>query len=199
MSTIDLDYWEPLAPTQVAQLLQRCTCGWWIAGGYAIAALVGDFNRRRHEDVDVGLLARDQEALRRCLGTWDLHCANPPGSLRPWMANEVLAEPTHDVWAREQENGPWRLQLMLNTADGDEWVYRRDPRIRVPLSKLVWCDDGIPYLVPEIQLLFKSKNVRPRDELDFAHALPLLDTRQRAWLRDALALTSPGHAWLARL
>jgi len=33
---------------------------------------------------------------------------------------------------------------MLNEADGDDWVYRRDFRIRRALGALVWRRDGIP-------------------------------------------------------
>ena len=59
--------------------------------------------------------------------------------------------------------------------------------------------DGIPYLQPEVVLLFKAKAVRPKDELDFAAVLPHLESSRRLWLRDALTLVHPGHAWLESL
>jgi hypothetical protein len=59
--------------------------------------------------------------------------------------------------------------------------------------------DGIPYLAPEIQLLFKAKGRRPKDEQDFAIALPLLDEGSRVWLKDALILTFTDHPWIAQL
>ena len=52
---------------------------------------------------------------------------------------------------------------------------------------------------PEVVLLFKAKVVRPKDELDFAAVLPHLDSNRRSWLRDALTLVHPGHAWLESL
>ncbi len=195
----DLGHWEPLSPPQIADLFESCPCRWWIAGGHAIDAFVGVLDRRPHEDVDVGLLTRDQTTMQVFLHSWELHCADPPGHLRPWRTGEVLAEPIHDVWARSHASGPWRFQLLLNPADGDEWVYRRDPRIRLPVDEIVWRRDGIPYLVPEIQLLFKSKTTRPRDEQDFADAVPSLDSRQREWLAEAISLTSSDHPWLRRL
>jgi hypothetical protein len=67
------------------------------------------------------------------------------------------------------------------------------------VSEVVFERDGIRYLVPEVQLLFKSKGMRPKDEHDFADAIPLLDRDQQAWLRDALQLMSPGHPWLTQL
>ncbi len=37
-----------------------------------------------------------------------------------------------------------------------------------------------PYLAPEIQLFYKAKGLRPKDELDFARTLPTLDQQRRA-------------------
>jgi len=199
MAATDLGTWDPLEPSEVAGLLEACCPRWWIAGGYAIDAFVGRFDRRPHDDIDVGLLAWDQALIRGCLEGWDWHCADPPGHLRPWRPNEVLQEPIHDVWARERVNGPWRLQLVLNPGRDETWIYRRDSRIRLHVSELVWCSDGIPYLVPEVQLLFKSKTARTKDEQDLEDSLPLLSTRQRTWLREALHLSSPMHPWLDRL
>jgi hypothetical protein len=191
--------WDPLRPEEVAGALAGCDRSWWIAGGYAIDAFVGKFDRRPHGDVDVGVLARDQHALRACLAGWEAWCAEPPGTLRPWREHETLAEPVHDVWLRPGRREPWRLAFVLNSHVDDTWVYRRDQRVRRPLAELVWWLDGIPYLVPEVQLLFKAKTVRAKDERDFADAVPLLDDAQRQWLRDALQVAHPGHQWLSRL
>ena len=178
------------------KLFQGCKAPWWITGGYAIDAFVGRFDRRPHADIDIGLLARDQAAVRSCLARWDFHCGDPPGTLRPWRPGELLQEPIHDVWARERPGEPWRFQLVLNPDDSGVWVYRRDARIRRQLSELVWRSNGIPILAPEVQLLFKSKTIRPRDEQDFADSSPLLDAQQARWLRDALRLIDPEHIWL---
>jgi hypothetical protein len=59
--------------------------------------------------------------------------------------------------------------------------------------------DGIPYLVPEIQLLYKAKGLRPKDEADFRQTLPALSLEQRDWLREALLQAHPQHPWLGRL
>ena len=58
---------------------------------------------------------------------------------------------------------------------------------------------GIPYIRPEIALLFMAKGVRAKDEADFTAALPLLGDEQRRWLVDALVLVHPGHRWLPAL
>lgn len=199
MSSDGLGAWDPLTPAGIAALFGECDAPWWIAGGYAIDAFVRRFDRRPHGDIDVGLLARDQHAVRSCLPGWDFHCADPPGTLRPWRRAEFLREPIHDVWVRESRSQPWRLALVLNPDVSGVWVYRRDERIRRPLSELVWRSDGIPFLAPEVQLLFKSKTIRPKDEQDFADCARLLDLRQAGWLRDALRLIDPTHVWLRLL
>uniref|UniRef100_A0AB33JUW1 Uncharacterized protein n=1 Tax=Kitasatospora sp. CMC57 TaxID=3231513 RepID=A0AB33JUW1_9ACTN len=58
---------------------------------------------------------------------------------------------------------------------------------------------GIPYLTPDVQLFYKAKNIREKDQLDFDRVLPHLDVGQRAWLAGALELVFPGHVWLSRL
>jgi hypothetical protein len=195
MTGAQLGAWDPLTPAEVADVFANCPVLWWIAGGYAIDALVGRNDRRPHDDIDVGLLRREQIAGRSILSAWDLHCAQPPGRLRPWRAGELLEEPVHDIWARTRAGGPWRFQLVLNAAEDDEWVYRRDPRIRRSLAELVWHVAGIPYLVPEVQLLFKAKSPRPKDQRDFEESLHLLDSTRRRWLAEALNTSAPGHPW----
>jgi hypothetical protein len=90
---------------------------------------------------------------------------------------------------------------MLDESSGRDWVSRRDERIRRPITSigLVTVRD-IPYLAPEIQLFYKAKNGRPKDETDFAAALPVLTRPQRRWLSDALSLVyGPAHPWRPRL
>src|SRR5208282_5828755 len=58
---------------------------------------------------------------------------------------------------------------------------------------------GIPYLAPEIVLLFKAKSTHPKDEMDFRNALPLLSIEARGWLREALTTAHEKHPWIAPL
>jgi hypothetical protein len=84
--------------------------------------------------------------------------------------------------------------------EGDTWVFRRDPRIRLPRDRVIACtSDGIPYARPEIALLYKAKSARPKDDADFASALPLLDDERRQWLAASIALVHPDHHWLQSL
>ncbi|WP_165970080.1 nucleotidyltransferase domain-containing protein [Nonomuraea terrae] len=189
--------WEHAPLHEVVALLRELRAPWWVAGGYAIERAVGRAYRQ-HGDVDVALPRRDQLAVRRLLDGWDAHVALD-GTLRPWEAGETLPARAHDIWVREHPGGPWRFQLMLDEIDGEQWVYRRDPRIRRPLAGLTVADDGFRRLAPEIQLLYKAKGVRPKDETDFAAVLPVLTDEQRRWLAGALETEHIAHPWITRL
>lgn len=191
--------WEPATPAEVAALFAGVDAPWWIAGGYAIELAVGR-PVRDHSDIDVLLLRRDQLVAQQALAGWEWWAADPPGTLRPWTEGEVLPDDVHDIWCRPGPDRPWRVQLMLDEASGDTWVSRRNPRVQRPVASLgAVTDDGIPYLAPEIQLFYKAKQRRPKDEADFAAALPLLDAVQRAWLTDAITATHGDHLWLGAL
>jgi hypothetical protein len=202
MAVADLGPWEPLAVRDLARLLAGASFPWWVAGGWAIDLFVGH-QTRPHDDLDVLVLRRDQLAVQQVMRGWDLHAADPPGTLRPWRPGETLGVGIHDIWCRPHVASPWAFQLMLADADatGTRWVFRRDRRVTGPLSRLGRRGaENIAYLAPEVQLLYKAKPVpRPKDEHDFAVALPLLDAPRRRWLTQALTILHPQHPWLAQL
>lgn len=77
---------------------------------------------------------------------------------------------------------------------------RRAPHIRRPLSSIVRrSSSGAPYLAPEIQLLYKTRSARSRDQHDFDAVIPSLDEAACLWLRSALLRADPGHRWIGRL
>ena len=192
--------WVPLAVPDVAALLREVQVPWWIAGGWAIDLFVGR-QTRPHGDIDVFVLRPHQLAIQAALAGGDLHAADPPGTLRPWRPGERLDAPIIDIWCRRTPATPWSLQLMLGDTDADRWVFRRDHRVSGPLSQLTCrTPDGVPFLAPEVQLLYKAKAAPlPKDEADFTAAVPLLDEGRRRWLVRALRTYDGRHPWLTRL
>lgn len=84
--------------------------------------------------------------------------------------------------------------------DGDVWICRRDEGIRLPYDRVITMTaGGVPFMAPEIVLLFKAKAARPKDEADLTGILDHLDSDQRAWLAEMLARVHPGHRWLGLL
>ena len=86
---------------------------------------------------------------------------------------------------------------MLATVVGSRWHYRRDRRISLPTTSIgSRSTTGLPILKPEIQLLYKSVNPRPKDSHDLETVLPYLPADQKAWLVSALKMVSPDHGWI---
>ena len=88
--------------------------------------------------------------------------------------------------------------FMMLDVDGDDWVYRRHRSIRGRIAELGrLTDTGIPYLSPEIQLLFNSKDHGRQKDFDgFLRTLPALPPEKARWLLECLAIQSPGgHPW----
>lgn len=196
--------WQPWQPEQVASFFSTLTVPWWIAGGWALDLFLGE-QTRDHDDVDVQILRRDQQEIRTLLGAWDIQGADldrlpVEWPFREWEVGQTLDPSVHDVWCRPNKADPWVFQLMVADFVDDQWLFRRDPRIRRPLAAIGHrTHDGIPYIAPEIQLLYKARASRPKDEADFARTLPALDEKSRQWLAQSLAFVHPEHAWLMKL
>lgn len=191
--------WDPASPSEVVARFSGLESCWWVAGGFAIELAVGR-RIRSHGDVDVLLLRRDQLVAQQALPGWQWWAADPPGSLRPWASDEVLSLEVHDIWCRPGPDDPWRIQIMIDESRGQEWVSRRDPRVHRPISTLgMTSADGVPFLAPDVQLYYKAKTPRQKDEEDFDAALPVLTDQQRRWLVDAISKTYGPHPWIKRL
>ena len=189
--------WEPLTPDQVRDLFRDAAFPWFIAGGWVWDLYLGHATRA-HTDIDIAVFRDDIAAVRQALKGWELFVAEN-GTFTPWTSGE-LPSSAHELWARERGKDAWQLEILIEEKDGDRWTYRRDPDIGVRAGDLGRrTADGIPYIRPEIQLLYKSKGSRPADESDFLTVLPHLDAAQKSFLSAALWTTAPGHRWLGRL
>lgn len=167
---------------------------WYVAGGWALDLFLGSVSRE-HADIEIAIFRDDQEALRRHLVRWRFEKAT--GGLRvPWELEEWLVAPVHELhgWP-EGTPGP-ALEILLNERIGEDWVYRRNPAVRRRAAEIGGRSLGVPYLRPEIVLLYKAKSPRPVDEQDFNAVVGRLDAEGRAWLHRALKICHPGHHWL---
>jgi hypothetical protein len=192
MSAPEFGPWEPLEIESVVDLFSSAPFHWWISGGRALDLDLGR-SWRQHDDTDVGVVRRELDSVYAFLSGWDLHVA-AAGQLSPWSGEPLDgARHQNNVWCRLAPDGPWVLDLTIGDGSEESWIYRRDPSVRIPWDAAVLrTDQGIPYLAPELQLLFKSKRLRPKDDVDAAEVIPALDPRQRELLS---RLLEPGHPW----
>jgi hypothetical protein len=172
---------------------------WWVVGGHAIEAFTGV--ARPHEDVDLVIFSRHVPELREHFrGRYHLW-SNAGGTLRP--LTDRFPEPLDDlgqIWVRENARSPWLVDCPLNPDANGLWQSKRDADHVASLEDVTWVDDrGIRFLNPEIVLLFKAAQARPKDDLDLERAWVRLSDRQKQWLRDAVRRYDPGHLWNERL
>lgn len=183
-------------------LLREFGRPWFIAGGWAIDLHLNHVTRP-HEDVEIAILRQDQLVLQEFLGDWDFQKVIPPakrGLRESWKTGEWLEKPVHEIHATRSEGDVRSLEILLNEVKGDSWVFRRDHRITLSLSKIGLVSAlGIPYLCPEIVLLYKAKHRKRKDDLDFENVISYLDDAGRQWLRSAIEIQFPSHPWLERL
>lgn len=188
---IDLDNWDPWTPTETAEQLRGVDAPWYVLGGWALDLFLGR-ETRAHDDLEIGVRSEEFPEIRSALADFELVVV---GDGQAWPLTDETLAAHFQTWVREP-GGPWRLDVIRERWDGDEWIYRRDPRIRLPAALAVArSPEGIPFLRPELVLLFKAKATRPKDVADFEAVLAQLDAGRRSWLRDALTATHPHHPW----
>lgn len=169
---------------------------WFIVGGWSIDLFL-DRLTREHHDIEIGIFRRDQQSLGSYLGDWtQKKIVN--FQAEPWNRPEVLPLPIHELHFYSKSH--CRLEILLQESEGNSWRYRREGRITLPMAEAIqWNSSGIPFLAPQIVLLYKACDTRPKDAQDFAQTLPFLNGNQREWLARALETAHPQHSWITEL
>ena len=184
----------------VADELQGVSFPWYISSGWALDLFLRRVTRVHH-DVDVVIPYSAQMGLQKHLTERGWKLVTPfEKRLEVWPPHMQLQLPRHQVHA--YRDGIF-IDFLLADING-VWRYRREPLVLRSMERMsLRSENGIPYLAPELALLFKSKNTsnreRPKDQLDFEKVLPHLDAERRAWLHWALIATSPDHPWIPQL
>lgn len=182
----------------VVEELRSLPAPWYIASGWALDLFLGQPSRCHH-DVDVVIDRSDQLLLQQHMTDRGWQFVTPlDGRLEPWPRHMRLELPRHQAHAHR--DGAFIDFLFTNMVNG-VWRYRREPSILQSLERVaLQTPDGLPFLAPEVVLLFKSKNTGPldrsKDQIDFERVYPHLAAPQRTWLRWALLVTAPQHPWL---
>jgi hypothetical protein len=185
------------APSNVAAHLAGIAAPWYVAAGWALDLFLGR-QTRAHGDIEIAIPAASFPEVR---SRFPGYVFDAVGGGRIWenaTPDELAA--VHQTWLRDPATGNYLLDVFREPHDGDTWICRRDETIRLPYSQIIHrTQDGIPYLAPELVLLFKAKHARQKDQADFDATIPHMTAAQREALAELLARTHPGHDWLARL
>jgi GrpB-like predicted nucleotidyltransferase (UPF0157 family) len=98
--------WRSTQPEEARFWFQQVDAPWWIAGGWSLDLFVGHQTRPRG-DLDIGILRRDAVGI--------------PANLPSW---ELLPRPeVNSLWGRPIGSELWVTELLLDEADGDQWLY----------------------------------------------------------------------------
>lgn len=188
-------HWAAWTPAEVARRLAGVEAPWCVTAGWALH-LFTDAAARDHSDLEIAV---PEDRFDEMVGALPDFAWDVVGDGHVWTFPEQRAE-HFQTWLRDPGTGTYRLDVFREPATHGRWVCRRDASITLTYDELILrTDDGIPYVIPEVALLFKAKHVRSKDRSDFDNVVPQLDRSRRARLRGWLSQVHPGHPWINRL
>lgn len=207
-----------------SQILSDIHVKWCFCGGWAIDLFMGT-ETRPHKDLDIMIFKEDLArtiAYMRNKG-WRVEVPTRKGFIpvdeesfesldfeNLWCMNE--AYPTDYLrvddkssynfyhYDREVQEEFDFVEIVLNASEDNDFIYHKNPEIRRPLDLAIFEHDGMPYLAPEIVLLYKSKYLSEDNQKDFNAVLAKLTQEQKSWLKQALICEyGNDHPWVERL
>ena len=194
-SPIDEPHWNAWTPDEAARRMHGVDVPWCVTAGWAVDLFVGR-ETRTHDGLEIAIPSAAWPVVRQHLSDLDFVVA---GDGRLWPLTSATLDAHFQTWGRDGSGG-FRLDVFRDPHDGDTWICRRDPRLTRPYTELIRrTSDGIPFMSPDVVLLFKAKHDREKDRADLGECLPLMSDAEIAWLTTTIAMVHPGHPWLTLL
>lgn len=202
---------------QAKEFFSPMQADWAICGGFALDLFLNR-KTRRHSDLDVCVFEPDREAVCAWIlqHSWNVFEFQGQGLLRPIYAKNTSIGGHNLMCVRDCDCdlvefglGPDGLydyrfdyrgivelnyvEFLFNQAQDGYFVFGPQSEVRRDLKKAILQRDGIPYLAPELALLYKSQRPdQAKFREDWDRTAPCLDEEQREWLRGALASCNQG-------
>jgi hypothetical protein len=201
LDTPDINAWQPWTPNEVYKRFAGIDAPWCVVGGWAIDLWLGE-QTRPHDDIEISILREDLAQFRAALPDCEFFAAGSGKVTRLGPAEP--ATEIHQVWCLEKETKKWRLDIMIEpgsrqTGAFGTWHFKHDPSICKARNETVLRDwNGVPFMCPEVVLLFKAKNIRAKDQFDFESVLSTFHTQQY-WLAEAIEKVYPRNPWIEKL
>lgn len=207
---------------EVKDFLRGSQFRWAVCGGFALDLFLGR-NIRPHGDIDICVFEEDREDIKGYAldKGWRVYEFRGQGKVRP-LESGMPSDPGRNLMCLKdgcdlvkfypcEEKGMLYhqffhtgmkefnyLEFLFNSLLGDELVLDQRKGIRRKLSEAILLSGGIPYLAPEVVLLYKASDwENPGYQLDFAQIYPCLKESQRAWFAQGMKQLYPeGHPWM---
>jgi hypothetical protein len=85
------------------------------------------------------------------------------GSLYPLDKDMPLPKKVTQFWGWDEAKNVWRVDLMIDPGTEAEWVFKRNPDIRLPRSDAIsTTPDGIPFLRPPRSFCSRQNTAGPK-------------------------------------
>ncbi len=207
---------------QANKLLENCGFQYAFCGGWAIDLFIGE-ETRKHGDIDILAYWPERNTIIQYMQSLGFHVYEMLGNGKAHQITDIrdqikskrnifcctqdcelvrlLATDKTDVYFIDFKHiGQTKLnfiEFLFNDKDDTALLYARNHAIKLALTDAVLYKDHLPYLAPEMCLLYKSTDTeREGYQSDYENAVANMNQRQRRWLNDALAIMYPqGHKW----
>jgi len=213
--------------SQLHEFLRPAGADYAVCGGHAIDLFIGR-QTRPHKDLDAAVYWEDRDAVIRFMfgqgwvvfepcGGGVIHHIADIASQKKVKRNLFCLKSMETEWClsiKPLGGGMYQaedrafiqteldfIEFLFNRRENNRFFYARSHDVSRAMDKALLYSGEIPYLAPEIALLYKSTALENPDyRHDFDISLPLLDDERKAWLRGALKTMNPdGHGWLKRM
>ena len=95
------------------------------------------------------------------------------------------------------------VEFLFNSKTDYDFIFDGNTSIKREISKAILKKDNIPYLAPELVLLYKSEKLQRKDydrikkhQMDYDETISKMNTEQIYWFNNSLDILYPnGHAW----
>lgn len=207
--------------SEIREFMANARFQWAVCGGFALDLFL-DKDTRMHGDIDICVFERDREAILRYMlqKDWNVYEFRGQGKVR-LLKDASSSEPGRNLmcvkeicdivkfYPSEDEEILYHqffhtgirklnyLEYLFNSMDGACLVFDREGRLKRELSSAILFRDGIPYLAPEIVLLYKASNPENADyQFDFEQAYVHMSDDQKEWFLHGIDVLYPdGHIW----
>lgn len=207
------------------KLLQNIDFDWAICGGFAID-LFCEVKTRKHLDIDVCVFWENRDDVITYMSDldWTIYEACGGGMVhkitdltqQKYLKNNIFCvkdgnkffhvTPAGDNMFRCEIESSEQVELdyiefLFDKRNDNCFLYSRNEDVKREIDKAILFYDTIPYLAPEIVLLYKSTEPKSDDYgHDFTIAMGKMSNDSKNWLLNSLEFCYPeGHEWLNKL
>lgn len=172
---------------KVKNMMNKFGYPWFIMGDWAIELFLGK-ETRIHDDIEIGIYREQQMQLLRYLEKYKKFYIDNRSRIgkyekKEWK-KEYLRLPIRELCIEYEGS---EIKILLNEKDDVDWIYGRNNKIKHERSNVIrYTDDRIPYLCPEIVLLYKTMEMRDKDKDYISNVFEKMNESEKKWLIDSI-------------